>query len=213
VDFEAIFGAPLSNIWAATEVVGSHRHGLQPGPVTRIAPGAQVRLVDDEGREAPRGEVGEFLVRGPNVTVGYWVGPDRIDDATRDGWFYSGDLMRQGEGDELWFVGRKKDTIMRGGSNISPVEVERVLLSHPLVRDAAVFAVPDPVLGQRVAAVVQLSSGAGSAALGNILRDTKQQLADYKVPEWVWAVDAVPRNSLGKVDRRAAATAMLGKAA
>ena len=140
------------------------------------------------------------------MTVGYWVGPDRIDAATRYGWYHSGDLMRQGEGDELWFVGRKKDIIIRGGSNISPVEVEQVLLSHPLVRDAAVFGVPDPVLGQRVAAIVQLSSGAGAAALGAILKDARRQLADYKAPERLWAVDVVPRNALGKVDRRAAAT-------
>jgi acyl-CoA synthetase (AMP-forming)/AMP-acid ligase II len=222
LDFEATFGAPLRNIWATTEAVGSLRPGSQPGPVSRIASGAQIRLVDDEGREAPRGEVGELLVRGPHVTVGYWVAPDRINDATRDGWYYSGDLMRQGEGDELWFVGRKKDIIIRGGSNISPVEVERVLLSHPLVRDAAVFGVPDPVLGQRVAAIVQLSSGAGNPglgaalALGAILTDTKRELADYKAPERLWAVDAVPRNPLGKVDRRAAAaaaTAMLSRAA
>jgi long-chain acyl-CoA synthetase len=216
VDFEATFGAPLRNIWGATEVCGALSPGLQRGPVSRIAPGAQIRLIDDEGRDAPRGEVGEFVVRGRYVTAGYWVGPGRIDDATRDGWYCSGDLMRQGEGDELWFVGRKKDLIIRGGSNISPVEVERVLLNHPLVRDAAVFGVPDPVLGQRVAAVVQLSSGAGDAALGVILSDARRQLADYKAPERLWAVDVVPRNALGKVDRRAtaaAATAMLGRAA
>jgi long-chain acyl-CoA synthetase len=214
VGFEEAFGAPLRNIWAATEVAGALTVGLRPGPVARIAPGAQIRLVDDDGRDVPRGEVGEFLVRGPNVTVGYWVGPDRVDDATRDGWYHSGDLMRQGEGDELWFVGRKKDIIIRGGSNISPVEVERVLLSHPLVRDAVVFGIPDPVLGQRVAAMVQLSSVAGDAALGAILKDTRRQLADYKAPERLWAVDTVPRNPLGKIDRRAAAaTAMLGRAA
>ena len=205
VEFEATFGAPLRNMWGSTEVVGALREGSQPGPVTRIAPGAQIRLVDDEGRDVPRGEVGEFLVRGLYVTVGYWVAPDRIDDATRDGWYHSGDLMRQGEGDELWFASRKKDIIIRGGSNVSPVEVERVLLSHPLVRDAAVFGVPDPVLGQRVAAIVQLSSGAGAAALGAILNDTRRQLADYKAPERLWAVDAVPRNPLGKIDRRAGA--------
>jgi long-chain acyl-CoA synthetase len=203
VDFEAAFGTPLLNGWGATEVVGVLGAGLQPGPVTRIAPGAQIRLVDDEGRDVPRGEVGEFLVRGPYVTVGYWVAPDRIDDATRDGWYHSGDLMRQGKGDELWFVGRKKDLIIRGGSNISPVEVERALLSHPLVREAVVFGIPDPVLGQRVAAVVQLSRGAGNGALGAILNDTRRQLADYKTPERLWAVDAVPRGPLGKVDRRA----------
>jgi acyl-CoA synthetase (AMP-forming)/AMP-acid ligase II len=213
IDFEATFGAPLRNYWATTEAVGSHNHGLQPGPVTRIAPGAEIRLVDDDGKEVPRGEAGELLVRGPYVTVGYWIGPDRIDDATRDGWYHSGDLMRQGEGDELWFMGRKKDIIIRGGSNISPVEVERVLVSHPLVHDAAVFGVPDPVLGQRVAAVVQLSGGVSDAALGNILRDTRQQLADYKVPERLLAVAVVPRNPLGKVDRRVAAMVMLDKAA
>jgi acyl-CoA synthetase (AMP-forming)/AMP-acid ligase II len=212
VEFEAAFGAPLRNIWAATEVVGALTEGLRPGPVTRIAPGAQIRLVDDEGKDAPRGEVGELLVRGPYVTVGYWVEPDRIEDATRDGWYHTGDLMRRGEGDELWFVGRKKDIIIRGGSNISPVEVERVLMSHPLVRDAAVFGTPDPVLGQRVAAVVRLSNGAGDAALGDILSEVRRQLADYKVPEQLFAVDAVLRNSLGKIDRRAAAIAMLGRA-
>jgi long-chain acyl-CoA synthetase len=213
VDSQATFGAPLRNVWGASEVFGPVRPGSQPGPVCRTAPDAEIRLVDDEGRKAPRGEVGEFLVRGPYLTVGYWVGQDRIDDATRDGWYRSGELMRQGEVDELWFVGRKKDLIIRGGSNISLVEVERVLLSHPLVRDAAVFGVPDPVLGQRVAAVVQLSSGAGDAALGAILKDTRRQLADYKAPERLWAVDIVPRNPLGKVDRRAAAAAMLGRAA
>jgi acyl-CoA synthetase (AMP-forming)/AMP-acid ligase II len=214
VAFEETFGAPLRNGWGATEVVGALQVGLQPGPVTRIAAGAQIRLVDDGGRDVSRGEVGEFLVRGPYVTVGYWVGPDRIDDATSDGWYHSGDLMRQGEGDELWFVGRKKDIIIRGGSNIAPHAVERVLLSHPLVRDAAVFGIPDPVLGQRVAAVVQLSNGAGNAALEAILEDTRRQLADYKAPERLWVVDAVPRSPLGKVDRpAAAATAMPGSAA
>jgi acyl-CoA synthetase (AMP-forming)/AMP-acid ligase II len=213
IDFESTFDARLRNIWGATEVVGALSYGELPGPVTRIAPGAEIRLVDDEGRDVPRGEVGEFLVRGPYVTVGYWVEPGRIGDATRDGWYYSGDLMRQGEGDALWFVGRKKDIIIRGGSNISPIEVERVLLGHPLVRDAAVFGEADPVLGQRVAAVVQLSDGVSDAALDDILRDTRQHLADYKVPERLLAVSAVPRNSLGKVDRRAAAMAVLDMAA
>jgi acyl-CoA synthetase (AMP-forming)/AMP-acid ligase II len=209
VGFEAAFGAPLRNLWAATEVVGAVTEGLRPGPVCRIAPGAQIRLVDEEGTDALPGDVGEFLVRGPYVTVGYWVRPDRIDDATPDGWYHSGDLMRRGEGDELWFMSRKKDIIIRGGSKISPLEVERVLLSHPLVLDAAVFGVPDPVLGQRVAAVVQLSSTADGSVLGDILRDTGEQLADYKVPERLLAVDRVPRNALGKVDRRAAAISML----
>jgi acyl-CoA synthetase (AMP-forming)/AMP-acid ligase II len=130
-----------------------------------------------------------------------------------DGWFHSGDLMRQDENGELWFVGRKKDLILRGGSQVSPIEVESVLQSHPLVRDAAVFGLPDPVLGQRVAAVLQLQGNFGDATRDKILSTTRMQLADYKVPELLVMVDAVPRNLLGKIDRRAlAASATSGTA-
>jgi acyl-CoA synthetase (AMP-forming)/AMP-acid ligase II len=113
--------------------------------------------------------------------------------------------MRQGEGDDIWFVARKKDLIIRGGSNVSPLEVERVLLEHPAVRDAAVVGIPDTVLGQRVAAVVQLRRGTARAALDDILVRTKAQLADYKVPERLRAVDSIPRNAIGKVDRNSLA--------
>jgi long-chain acyl-CoA synthetase len=202
-EFPDVFGVPLRSVWASTEAtVGSFAYGRQPGPVSRIAPGAQVRLVDDDGAPVPRGDVGELLVRGPSLTIGYWAGPGRVDDAKPDGWFHTGDLMRQGEDDDFWFVARKKDLIIRGGSNISPVEVERVLLAHSAVRDAAVFGVPDPALGQRVAAVVQLAENSGSAALDDILVNTKAKLADYKVPERLKIVGAIPRNALGKVDRK-----------
>jgi acyl-CoA synthetase (AMP-forming)/AMP-acid ligase II len=106
-------------------------------------------------------------------------------------------------------LGREKDVIIRGAFIISPIEIERALLSHPLVRDAAVFGAPDPVLGQRVAAVVQLEGG-DDAAIDNILGAIREQLADYKVPELLVAVDAVPRNPLGKIDRQALAELVLG---
>ncbi len=155
-DFQKTFDTPLRSVWGSTEASGPLTYSLHPGPVYRIVPGAQVRLVDNAGRTVPRGEAGEFLVRSPEVAAGYWIAPGVIEKLSPDGWFHSGDLMQQDENDELWFVGRKKDLIIRGGSNVSPIEVERVLLSHPLVRDAAVFGLPDPVLGQRVAAIVQL---------------------------------------------------------
>jgi acyl-CoA synthetase (AMP-forming)/AMP-acid ligase II len=107
-------------------------------------------------------------------------------------------------------AGREKDVIVRGGSAISPFEIERALLSHPLVRDVAVFGAPDPVLGQRVAAVVQLEGGSDEAAIDNILGATREQLADYKVPELLVVVDAVPRNPLGEIDRQALAQLILG---
>jgi long-chain acyl-CoA synthetase len=212
-DFKQSFGTPLRSMWSSTEASGPLTYALREGPVYRIVPGSQVRLMDDNGQTVPRGDVGEFLVRSREVAAGYWVGPGLIDNLAPDGWFHSGDLMRQDENGELWFVGRKKDLILRGGSQVSPIEVESVLQSHPLVRDAAVFGLPDPVLGQRVAAVLQLQGNFGDATRDKILSTTRMQLADYKVPELLVMVDAVPRNLLGKIDRRAlAASATSGTA-
>ena len=104
-----------------------------------------------------------MVVRGPHVAIGYWAGPGLIEDALKDGWFHTGDLMRQDEKDNLWFVSRKKDLVVRGGSKISPAEVEQVLRAGPAVQDAAVVGVPDVRLGQRVAGFVQLTNDAPSA--------------------------------------------------
>jgi long-chain acyl-CoA synthetase len=197
----AEFGVPLYNVWAATEVVGSLAYGVQLGPVSRIVPGAQIRLVDDKGVEVPHGEVGELLIRGPNVFIGYWNDEQGTADSLRDGWYRTGDLMRRGEGDDLWFVSRKKDIIIRGGTNIAPAEVERVLASHPSVQDAAVVGVPDDVLGQRVFGFVKIADRA--TPVTEILAFAAKQLASYKVPEGLAVIDDFPRNALSKVDRNA----------
>jgi long-chain acyl-CoA synthetase len=200
--FPQVFGAVLRSFWASTEAIGSLTYGRQPGPVSRIMPGAQVRLVDDNGAPVPRGKVGELQVRGSNVTIGYWAGPGHVSDATSDGWFPTGDLMRMGDGDDLWFVSRKKDLIIRGGSDISPMEVERVLRTHPAVLDAAVVGIPDAVLGQRVAALVELAGNARFTVLDDVLANARAQLADYKVPERLKIVGEIPRTVLGKIDRK-----------
>jgi long-chain acyl-CoA synthetase len=207
--FSSIFGVPLRSIWASTEAAGSLTYSLQSGPVSRIAPGAQVRLVDDDDLSVPRGETGELVVRGPHVAIGYWAGSGQIIDATKGGWYHTGDLMRQDGKGELWFVSRKKHLIIRGGSNISPVEVERVLMAHPAVRDAAVVGVPDSVLGERVAGVVQLSECAQSVEPDEILNFARERLADYKVPETLEIIDQIPRNRLGKIDRQSVLTMIL----
>ena len=212
VRVEAEFGRPLRSLWGSTETVGSLIYGLRAGPISRIARGAQVRLLDERGEQVRRGAVGELAIRGPNVTTGYWTEPGRIDPIAADGWFRTGDLMRQ-DGDELWFVSRKKDLIVRGGSNISPVEVEQALLIHPLVVDAAVVGVADLVLGQQVAAAVQLADNAGADALNIIRTEVGSRLADYKVPEWLVALEAIPRNPMGKVDRAALAEVAVARRA
>src|SRR6195256_3490913 len=180
----SVFGAPLYNIWAATEAVGSLTFGLQRGPVARIVKGARIRLIDDSGADVARGEVGELLVRGTNVFAGYWNDPQATEASLKGGWYHTGDLMRRGEGDDLWFVSRKKDVIIRGGTNISPVEVEEALVAaHPAVEQAAVVGIPDAVIGQRVFGFVKLTDGTKNAVLSEILRNVATRLASYKVPE------------------------------
>lgn len=196
------FGAPLYNFWGASEVVGSLTFGLENGPVVRIVEGAQVRLVDEAGADVPHGEIGELLIRGANVFAGYWNDPAATEQSLKAGWYHTGDLMRRGEGDDLWFVSRKKDIIIRGGTNISPVEVEEALVaSHPAVEEAAVVGTPDAVLGQRVFGFVKLAAGTKKTVVAEILRSVAKRLASYKVPEDLQVLDALPRNALGKVDR------------
>jgi long-chain acyl-CoA synthetase len=200
----ATFGAPLYNVWGATEVVGSLTFGLRPGPVVRVSKGARIRLVDAKGAEVGAGEVGELLIRGGNVFDGYWNDPKATGESLRGGWYHTGDLMRRGEGDELWFVSRKKDIIIRGGTNISPVEVEEALVaSHPAVREAAIVGIPDAVLGQRVVGFVKLADGTKHTVASEILRNVATRLASYKVPESLEVLDELPRNTLSKVDRNA----------
>jgi long-chain acyl-CoA synthetase len=200
----ATFGAPLYNFWGATEVVGSLTFGLRPGPVVRVPKGARIRLVGAKGAEVGDGEVGELLIRGGNVFDGYWNDPKATGESLIAGWYHTGDLMRRGEGDELWFVSRKKDIIIRGGTNISPVEVEQALVaSHPAVTEAAVVGVPDAVLGQRVFGFVKLADGTKDAVVSEILANAATRLASYKVPESLEILDELPRNALSKVDRNA----------
>jgi long-chain acyl-CoA synthetase len=198
----SMFGAPLYNLWGATEVVGSLTFGLQRGPVVRIAKGAQIRLIDEHGAEVADGETGELLIRGPNVFDGYWNDPQATAASLKAGWYHTGDLMRRGEGDELWFVSRKKDIIIRGGTNISPVEVEQALVAcHLAVEEAAVIGVPDDVLGQRVFGFVKLAAGTNDTIVSEILGRVATRLASYKVPESLRVLDQLPRNALSKVDR------------
>jgi long-chain acyl-CoA synthetase len=196
------FGVPLYNLWGATEVVGSLTFGLQRGPVVRITKGARIRLIDEHGAEVADGEVGELLIRGANVFGGYWNDPQATQESLRGGWYHTGDLMRRGEGDELWFVSRKKDIIIRGGTNISPVEVEQALVAaHPAVEEAAVVGVPDAVLGQRVFGFLKLANGMKDTVVSEILRNVAARLASYKIPEGLEILDKLPRNALSKVDR------------
>ncbi len=200
-DFENHFGTPLYSFWGATEVVGSLTFVSKTGPVTKPVKGAEVRLCNKDGKAVALGGIGELQIRGPTVAIGYWESPDVIRDVTTDGWYHTGDLMREDEDGELWFVSRKRDIIVRGGSNISPVEVERALATHPAVKDVGVAGIPDDLFGQRIVGFVELTKTASGIRPDDILANARRLIADYKLPERLEIVPRVPRNSLGKIDR------------
>jgi acyl-CoA synthetase (AMP-forming)/AMP-acid ligase II len=170
----------------------------------RIGDGTQIRLVDDNGNDVADGEIGELLLRAANIFDGYWNDPKATAESLDAGWYRTGDLMRRGENDELLFVARKKDIIIRGGTNISPMEVEQAIAdSHPAVTEAAAIGVADGALGQRIVGFISLAKGANAAVVSEILDNLTTRLAAYKIPERLIVIDALPRNALSKVDRKA----------
>ncbi len=196
---------------APTAVTRSDAKGSpRPGLCGRAVPQVRIEIRDEAGGVPPSGEVGEICVgpaeEGPwagiyTPMLGYWNQPEATTEALRGGLYHSGDLgFLDAEGD-LFIRGRRNDLILRGGANVYPAEVERVLQGDPRVADCAVLGVPDPRLGQRVVAVVQLSDGAN--AYNDELRDVcAAELARYKIPVEVRFVDGLPRNAMGKIVKR-----------
>ena len=173
------------------------------GSVGQPAVDTEVKIVDDHGEELARGETGEILVRSGSNMIGYWNDTLHTAAVIHDGWVASGDLGRMDDDGFLWFVGRKKEIIIRGGSNISPLEVEEVIDQHPAVHDSGVVGFPDPRLGQIVVAYVSLRHGVSDAPSEQTLREfVSARIAAYKTPERFIVVDALPLGPTGKVDRR-----------
>lgn len=142
--------------------------------------------------------VGELVARGANVTAGYWNRPEANAETFAGGWLHTGDIVRVDDAGRVHIIDRSKDIIIRGGENISSLEVEAALLSAPGVTDAAAIAVPDDVMGEKVGAV--LYSDAGEIAIDEVLAHCRVQLADYKVPQYVQVLEQpLPRNPGGKL--------------
>ncbi|HET9975910.1 MAG TPA: class I adenylate-forming enzyme family protein [Burkholderiaceae bacterium] len=163
---------------------------------------AEVCVMDDAGREVPRGQTGEIWIRGPMVVPGYWNNPEATSANLTGGFWHSGDIGSQDEQGYVRVVDRMKDMINRGGYKIYTIEVENALYAHPAVQECAVIAKPCPVLGERVHAFVALKA-AGTTA--EELRDfVKPRLSDYKVPEtFTISTTPLPRNANGKLMKRA----------
>jgi len=178
-----------------------------PGICGRALPQVEIRILDDAGRALPAGEVGEVCVApatsGPfaglyTPMLGYWKKPEETRDALQAGVLRTGDLGVLEADGTLFLRGRKKELILRGGANVYPAEVERVLHGDPRVRGAAVVGRPDERLGERVVAFVELVPGATVAA-DDLVARCRAELARYKVPEEIHFVEALPRTPMGKV--------------
>ena len=168
-----------------------------------ISPDDEVRLVDDDDNEVAPGEIGEFLARGPYTLRGYYGAPEHNARAfTSDGFYRSGDLMRQHPSGNYMVEGRKKDLINRGGEKISAEEIENLILTHPAVQNAACVPIPDPTLGERMCACVILRRGAALTLEQLVSFLTTEEIAKHKLPERLEIMDDFPLSPFGKVSKK-----------
>ena len=173
----------------------------KPGTVGLPLPGVETRIADDEGSPVATGETGHLKVRGKNVFAGYWQMPDKTAEEFDDeGFFRTGDLASRDEDGYISIVGRGKDLIISGGLNVYPKEIEAVIDKLPGVAESAVIGLPHPDFGEGVCAVIVPEAGAKLTA-DEMTDALKGQLANFKVPKWVHFVDALPRNTMGKVQK------------
>lgn len=162
---------------------------------------SQVRVVTEDGADAPPGTEGEILVRGDQVLSGYWRNPEATAKAFTGPWFHTGDVGRWNEQGYMWIVDRKKDMIVSGGENIYPREVEEVLYRHQAIREAAVVGAEDPMWGEAVVAIVSCRPGETTTA-ADLITFCRAHIASYKKPRAVVFVDELPKNASGKVLKR-----------
>ncbi len=170
-------------------------HMVGTGCIGRAVWGREVRVVDDQDQDVEPGEIGEMLLRGKGIMQGYYKNPEATEEAFRGGWFHTGDLVTMDQDGWVFYKGRKKDMVRRGGENISTLEVENVLISHPKIKDAAILAVPDEVRGEEVKAYLIPVEGESSQTVPpeELAQFCSERLAPFKVPRYYEYVDDMPR--------------------
>lgn len=198
------FGPKLIHAYGLTEttshssILKTDEHAGAVGSIGRGVGDVVVRVVDAAGRACRPGEVGEIIVRGPNVMKGYWRRPDATREVVVDGWLHTGDLGRTDDRGFIFVVDRKRDMVISGGVNIYPREIEDVMAAHPAVSEVAVFGVPDDHWGEALAAAVVLRADV-PATVADLLAFCRDRVGGYKVPKRVEIVSVLPRNPSGKV--------------
>lgn len=159
------------------------------------------RVVDEHGKDLPAGEVGEFLLKGPTVTPGYWNNPEATAQTINDGWFHTGDLVRRDEEGFIYVVDRIKNMYISGAENVYPAEVEYLLQKHPAVDEVAIIGVPDPKWGETGKAFIVVKKDM-KVTTEEITEYCAGKLAIYKIPKHVVFLSELPKNHAGKIDRK-----------
>ena len=204
--FQAKFGRPVIEGYGLSEaspVVCMNRFDkFKYLSIGKAIPGVTAKIVDEEGREMPNGEIGELVVKGPNVMLGYFNLPEESARALRDGWLHTGDMAYRDDEGFYFIVDRLKDMIITSGENVYPREIEELLYAHPDISEAAVVGVPDKLRGQSGCAYIVMAEGRtfDKKALREYLQ---AKLAGYKIPRDFVQISALPKNSTGKILKRA----------
>ncbi len=202
--FEEKYGCRILEGYGLTEastVLTGHGVDMvrKPGSVGKPVDGVELRVVDENDSPVPTGEVGEIIARGANIMQGYYNMPEETSATLRNGWLYTGDMGRLDEDGYLYIVERKKDLIIRGGFNIYPRDVEEVLNRHPAVIESAVIGIPSERMGEEVKAFVVTNTDVDAETLKAFCQEA---LANYKTPSEIEFVHALPRNLVGKIDKK-----------
>lgn len=207
LEFERLFGCQVKDGYGQSEAtcaVTAFRDDepAVPGSVGRALPGVELCVMDDDGCQLPAGATGEICVRGPNVMQGYWKDEQATRAAIVDGWLHSGDVGHiDGQG-YVFITDRKKDLIIKGAENISPREIEEAIYAHPAVAEVAVFGVADAKYQEEIAAAIVLKPGQ-AATTDQLRRQVAHQVTKFKIPRYFAFYEQLPKNSNGKVLKRA----------
>lgn len=204
--FEGIFGVMVCNKYGLTETEVTHFNPPQvelrkEGSIGKALPMCEVRVMKDDGSFCGPEETGEIVMRGDNVVYGYFNDEQETKKAFVDGWFHTGDMAYCDEDGFYFLVSRKKDIIIRGGSNIYPDEVDCVIFSHPDVLEAASFGVPDEIYGEEIVACVVLKKDAKTNEK-NLMDYCEERIEKYKCPKKIKFIDKIPKTHSGKLSRR-----------
>jgi fatty-acyl-CoA synthase len=201
-------GVPIRQGYGLTEVGPSvtslHQDDAvrKMGSIGKINFYLKYKIVDDNGNEVKQGEVGEFILKGPSVTPGYWRNPTATSESLKNGWFYTGDLVREDEDGFLYVVDRKKNMFISGGENVYPAEIEKFLYTHPLIQEVAVIGVPDEKWGEVGKAYIKLKEGA-SISPDELKKYCEGNLARYKIPKYFEIIEEIPKSETGKINKKA----------